>query len=316
MTESSKPESVLVTGATGLVGKRLVPALLARGSAVRVLTRDLASGAAALDPRALLIRWDGVSPPPEALDGVEAVVHLAGEPVFAGRLTASRRRRIRESRVGSTDHLISALGTVAEERRPRTFVCASAVGYYGDRGDEVLEEDAASGSGFLAEVCRAWEEAAARVEAMGLRRVSVRIGIVLAAEGGALPMMSLPFRFGAGGRLGDGKQWFPWIHIDDLVELILAALCDAGYQGPVNATAPTPVRNADLTRALGAALGRPTLLPAPAFAIRAALGELADELLGSRRVIPAKALARGFAFQYTEIEPALAAELSKPGEPG
>lgn len=310
MTDDRKPGAVLVTGATGLVGKRLVATLLARGGAVRVLTRDLASGAAALDPRALLIRWDGVSPPPEALDGVDAVVHLAGEPVFAGRLSDSRRRRIRESRVGSTEHLVSALSTVPEERRPGTFLCASAVGYYGDRGDEVLEEDAASGSGLLAEVCRAWEEAAAGAEAQGLRRVSLRIGIVLAREGGALPMMALPFKIGAGGRLGDGKQWFPWIHVDDLVELILAILADRGYEGAVNATAPNPVRNADLTRALGKALGRPTLLPAPAFAIRAALGELADELLGSRRVIPGRALARGFEFKYPELAEALAAELA------
>ncbi|MGI9589877.1 MAG: TIGR01777 family oxidoreductase [Myxococcota bacterium] len=310
MTDQPNPGTVLVTGATGLVGKRLVPTLLARGASVRVLTRDLASGAAALDPRALLIRWDGVSPPPEALDGVDTVVHLAGEPVFAGRLSDSRRRRIRESRVGSTDHLVSAISAVPEQRRPKNFVCASAVGYYGDRGDEVLEEDAASGSGFLAEVCRAWEEAAAGAEALGLRRVSLRIGIVLAREGGALPMMVLPFRVGAGGRLGDGKQWFPWIHVDDLVELILATAGDPGYAGGVNATAPNPVRNAELTRALGQVLRRPTLLPAPAFAIRAALGELADELLGSRRVIPGRALARGFEFRYPELEDALEAELS------
>jgi len=310
MDDSRLPESVLVSGATGLVGRRLVPALLERGSTVRVLTRELASGAAALDPRAVLVRWDGISPPAQSLDGVEAVVHLAGEPVFAGRLTAQRRRRIRDSRVGSTENLVSALATIAPEHRPSTLVCASAVGYYGDRGDEVLEESAASGAGFLAEVCRAWEAAAAGVEAHGLRRVSLRIGIVLAREGGALPMMALPFRMGAGGRLGDGKQWFPWIHIDDLVGLVLATLGDASYAGPVNATAPEPVRNADLTLALGRTLHRPTLLPAPAFAIRAALGELADELLGSRRAIPAAALARNFPFRHPELTTALRAELA------
>lgn len=309
MDETKSPGSVLVTGATGLVGGRLVPTLLARGESVRVLTRDLASGAAALDPRALLVRWDGVSPPPDALDGVDAVVHLAGEPVFAGRLTESRRRRIRDSRVLSTEQLVAALGAVPAERRPRSFVCASAVGYYGDRGDEVLEESSASGGGFLADVCRVWEEAAAGAEAHGLRRVSLRIGIVLAREGGALPMMALPFRFGAGGRLGDGRQFVPWIHVDDLVELIIATLGDESYAGAVNGTAPEPARNSELTSALGRVLHRPTLLPAPAFAIRAALGELADELLGSRRVIPACALARGFRFGFADLEAALTAEL-------
>lgn len=309
MNDAQSPGSVLVTGATGLVGRRLLDALLARGSAVRVLTRDLSRGAAALDPRALLVRWDGLSPPPDALDSVDAVVHLAGEPVFGGRLNGARRRRIRESRVVSTEHLVSALATVPAERRPRTFVCASAVGYYGDRGDEVLKESAASGGGFLGEVCRAWEQAAAGAEAHGLRRVSLRIGVVLAREGGALPTMALPFRFGAGGRLGDGRQWFPWIHADDLVALILATLDDVRYSGAVNGVAPEPARNVDLTRALGRALHRPTLLPAPAFALRAALGDLADELLASRRAIPAAALARGFTFRYSEVSAALTAEL-------
>jgi uncharacterized protein (TIGR01777 family) len=311
LNDAQSPGSVLVTGATGLVGRRLLDALLARGSAVRVLTRDLSRGAAALDPRALLVRWDGLSPPPDALDGVDAVVHLAGEPIFAGRLNQRRRRRIRESRVVSTEHLVSALATVPAERRPGTFVCASAVGYYGDRGDEVLEDSAASGGGFLAEVCRAWEQAAAGAEAHGLRRVSLRIGIVLAREGGALPTMALPFRFGAGGRLGDGRQWFPWIHADDLVALILATLDDVSYSGAVNGVAPEPVRNVDLTRALGRALHRPTLLPAPAFALRAALGDLADELLASRRAIPAAALTQGFTFRYSEVSAALTAELGE-----
>ncbi len=309
MDDTRSPRTVLMTGATGLVGRRLVPRLLARGDSVRVLTRDLAAGAAALDPRALLIRWDGISPPPDALDGADALVHLAGEPVFAGRLNARRRRRIRESRVASTGHLVSAVATVPVERRPDTLVCASAVGYYGDRGNELLDESAASGAGFLAELCQAWEKAAAGAEAHGLRRVSLRIGIVLAREGGALPMLALPFRLGAGGRLGDGQQWFPWIHIDDLVEMILATLGDESYCGAVNATAREPVRNLDLTRALGRTLHRPTLLRVPAFAVRAALGDLADELLGSRRVLPASALARGFAYRYDDLAAALAAEL-------
>jgi hypothetical protein len=303
------PPTVLLSGATGLVGARLCDVLLQRGDAVRALTRDPAALARRSDPRLAPVAWDGLAVPAEALADSAAVVHLAGEPVFAGRLTPERRRRIRSSRIDSTRAITRAIGALPQARRPRTLVCASAVGYYGDRGDERLDETAPAGSGFLAEICRDWEAAAAEAGSHGVRVACLRIGIVLAREGGALPRMALPFRFGAGGRLGNGRQWFPWVHIDDLVALIRAILDDDGFTGAVNASAPTPVRNAELTRTLGRVLRRPTLLPAPAFALRVALGELAEELLGSRRVVPAAAVARGFRFAHADLEQSLRSEL-------
>ena len=305
----SDSRGVLVSGATGLVGARLAASLVRRGDAVRVLTRDPEAAARRLGVRVSAVAWDGLSVPGEALTGASAVVHLAGEPVFAGRLTPERRRRIRSSRIEGTRSLARAIGALPRAQRPRTLVCASAVGYYGDRGDERLPEEAPPGRGFLADVCRDWEAAAVTAEAHGARVACLRVGIVLAREGGALPRMALPFRFGAGGRLGDGRQWFPWIHIDDLVALTLAILDDDGIRGPVNASAPEPVRNAELTQTLARVLHRPAPLPVPAFALRLALGELADELLGSRRVVPACALAHGFAFAHADLEGALSHEL-------
>ncbi|MDH3519886.1 MAG: TIGR01777 family oxidoreductase [Myxococcales bacterium] len=301
------PRPILVTGATGLVGRRLVATLLGDGRAVRALSRDPAS--ARLDTRVELHPWNGRDAPASAVAGSGAVVHLAGEPVFGGLLSAARRRRIRESRIDSTHALVATLGGLAPAERPSTLLCASAVGIYGSRGDLLLDESAEPGAGFLAEVCVDWEAAALRATALGVRSVCLRTGIVLSREGGALPAMALPFRFGLGGRLGDGRQWFPWIHIDDEVALARAALDNAAYTGPLNAVAPKPVTNAALTRALGSILHRPTLLPVPACAVRVALGDLAEELLGSRRVMPRRALEAGFAFRYSDLEDALRAEL-------
>jgi uncharacterized protein (TIGR01777 family) len=312
-TENSR--RVLVSGATGLVGARLTARLLRRGDAVRALTRNPEAAARRLGVQVSPVAWDGLSVPGEALAGAAAVVHLAGEPIFAGRLTPERRRRIRSSRVEATRSLARAIGALPESQRPRTVVCASAVGYYGDRGEERLSEESSPGRGFLADVCRDWEAAAVAAEEHGARVARLRIGIVLAREGGALPRMALPFRFGAGGRLGDGRQWFPWIHIDDLVALILAILDDAGIRGPVNANAPEPVRNAELTRTLARVLRRPAPLRVPAFLLRLALGELAGELLGSRRAVPARALAHGFAFAHADLEAALSRELRPPPGP-
>jgi uncharacterized protein len=303
------PESaVLVTGATGLVGRRLVAALAEEGRDVRIASRR--ADPRGFDPAVEPIRWDGRSLPGPALSNLGALVHLAGEPVFGGLLTASRRRRIRASRVDSTESLVAGIAALPESDRPACFVCASAVGYYGSRGDEQLDESAGPGDGFLAEVCEAWERAALAAGDLGVRTVCLRIGIVMAREGGALPLMATPFRLGLGGRLGDGRQWFPWIHVDDLVAMIRTAIAEPLWSGPVNAVAPEPVTNAELTRALGRVLGRPTLLPVPAFALRAALGELAQELLGSRRVVPRAARERGFAYRHPRLESALAAALS------
>ncbi len=303
----STPPIVLVTGATGLVGGRLLPALAREGWAVRALSRRPDAKVAGDGE---VLSWDGRSVGREALEGARAIVHLAGEPIFGGRLTARRRERIRESRIESTRSIAQGLSELPESRRPAVFLCASAVGYYGSRGDEVLEESAAPGSGFLARVCVDWEAAATAAEAAGVRTVSLRIGVVLAREGGALAALRRPFALGLGGRLGDGRQWFPWIHIDDLVALVLAALNDPRYRGPINATAPEPVTNAALTRCLASALRRPALLPVPSPVLRLALGELSEELLGSRRVVPRAALDRGFAFSRSTLEDALRAELA------
>lgn len=300
---------VLVSGATGLIGRRLLAALERDAVAVRALSRSPERAARTLGPGVEVAGWDGERFTREHVAGCASVVHLAGEPIFAGRLTEARRRKIFASRVETTDSLVEAIAAAAPEERPRVLACASAVGFYGSRGEERLDESAAPGEGFLADVCRQWEGAARAAEDAGLRVAMLRFGVVLSRDGGALPLMSVPFRLGLGGRLGDGRQWFPWIHLDDAVGLVRAVLTDDAWRGPVNVVAPEPARNADLTRALGRALHRPTLLPVPAFAVRAALGELATELLGSRRVVPGAALARGFAFAHPGLDSALEAEL-------
>jgi hypothetical protein len=298
---------VLVSGATGLIGRRLIASLHRDGIAVRTLSRSAARARTGLPSSTECVEWNGRDLPESACEDCSAIVHLAGEPVFAGRLTAARRERILASRVDSTASIARAL-TSATARSVESFICGSAVGFYGDRGDERLDESAAPGSGFLADVCQRWEDAA-RTAADRVRVVSLRTGIALAREGGALPRMSLPFRFGLGGPLGSGRQWVPWIHIDDVVSLIRAAIESADWMGPVNAVAPNPVRNADLTRAMADVLRRPAFLRAPSFALRAALGELSEELLGSRRCVPQSALDRAFAFAHPDIQAALAAEL-------
>ena len=303
-------EEILLSGATGLIGGRLLAALADQGVAVRALTRRPDAAPALAAPHRWL-GWDGRSVPAGTVAGARGVVHLAGEPVFAGRLTAERRNRILDSRVESTRALVEAIGALPAPQRPRVLVSASAVGFYGSRGDQLLDEDAGPGKGFFPEVCRAWEAEALGAARHGVRCAVLRIGIVLARDGGALPRMALPFRLGLGGRLGDGQQWFPWIHADDVVSMINAILRDEAYTGPVNAVAPEPVRNAELTRTLARVLHRPALFSVPAFALRAALGELSAELLGCRRCVPRRALERGFAFAHPGIESALVAELKQ-----
>ncbi len=298
--------SALVSGGTGLVGGRLLPALSARGLRPRVLTRRPERLAGRGDVEGA--GWDGRNVPASALAGASAAIHLAGEPLFGGLPTEARLARIRGSRIASTRSLVAALGELPAAERPPVLICASAIGYYGDRGEEDLPEEAPAGQGFLAELCRDWEEEARRAEEHGVRTVSLRIGVVLAREGGALGLMGRLFGLGLGGRLGSGRQWFAWIHADDLVALILACLDDADLRGPVNAVAPSPVRNSELTTSLGRILSRPTWLPAPAFALRAAMGELAGELLASRRVIPARAQKAGFHWQHPTLDSALRAE--------
>ena len=300
-------DEVLITGATGLVGGELSARLDERGVRVRTLSRSAPAGAPSGPIQRF--RWDGVDPGTDALSGCDAVVHLAGEPVFGGLPTADRRRRIRDSRIDSTRALVQRIGELSPADRPGVFVCASAVGYYGDRGEEPLTEDSAPGSGFLSEVCVDWEAEAMKAEALGVRVVCVRIGVVLSRDGGALSMMKIPFSLGLGGRLGNGQQYFPWIHLDDLVGVLLWALDDAAVSGPINGVAPEAVRNAGLTRSLGRVLGRPAFIPVPGFAMKIALGEMAGELLGSRNVQPVTLVKNGFSFRYPDLDSALEAEL-------
>jgi len=293
----------LVTGATGLVGRTL----LSRLASPVVLSRDASKAAAGLRRDDVkIVAWDPqVEPAPvEAFDGVDAVFHLAGESVAQGRWTADKKARIRDSRVIGTRNLVTCLTRLA--RPPRVLISASAVGYYGDRGDEILNEAAGPGSDFLAEVSVAWEREALAASEAGIRVVNPRIGIVLSKHGGALPKMLTPFRLGLGSPLGSGRQWMPWIHIDDLIGLLLMAAECEDLQGPLNATAPHPSTNREFTQALGRALHRPTFLPAvPAAALRLTLGEFAGVLLASTRAIPFRAQAAGYAFEHPDLEGAL-----------
>ena len=248
--------------------------------------------------------WDAMrdDPPPESLADADAIVNLAGDPV-AQRWTREARRRIRESRVAGTRRLVQALARL--EKKPGLLVSGSAIGYYGSRADEELAEASAPGGDFLAEVCAAWEAEADRAEALGVRVVKVRIGLVLGKGGGALERMTPPFKLGVGGNLGSGRQWMSWIHMEDLVGLTRFVLEQPLLKGPVNATSPHPVRNAEFTKALASALHRPAFLPAPAFAIRALFGEMAEMLLASQRVAPRAAQNAGYAFKYPELAGAL-----------
>jgi uncharacterized protein (TIGR01777 family) len=297
---SDSPAKTLVTGATGLVGSALVPRL----GPVVVLGRD-AMAVRARFPEPEVFSWSPEAGPPEAaaFAGVEAVVHLAGEPIAAGRWTEERKRLIRDSRVLGTRRLVEAMAGLP--RRPRVLVCASAVGIYGERGDEELDESSAPGSGFLAEVCRDWEEEAQKAASLGMRVVCVRNGVVLSERGGALARMLPAYRLGAGGKLGSGRQWMSWIHLDDVVGVFLRARDDPSLAGPVNAVAPAPVTNAEFARSLGQALHRPAFLRVPRFALRAAFGEMSEVLTGSQRVLPRALLRAGYAFRYPDLRAAL-----------
>jgi uncharacterized protein len=295
----------LITGATGFVGRRLAERL----ERPVVLSRRPARATELLgDVEAYAWEPEAAPPPAEALRDVEAVFHLAGEPVAAGRWTAARKARIRSSRVESTRNLVAALE--ASPARPRVLVSASAVGYYGSRGDEVLEESSPPGDGFLAEVSRAWEAEALRAETLGVRVVTPRIGIVLGKGGGALARMLPPFKLGLGGPLAGGRHWMPWIHLDDLVGILLHAARSEGLRGALNAVGPAPVTNRHFTRALAAALHRPAFFPVPVLALRLMFGELASALLASQRVVPRVAEQTGYRFQFPGVEQALRAAVA------
>jgi uncharacterized protein (TIGR01777 family) len=293
----------LVTGATGFVGPRLLR-LLDRPV---VLSRDPDRARHAIGHLVdRIIRWDPMQGPPaqEAFQGVDAVIHLAGESVAAGRWTAARKAMIRDSRVIGTRNLVQ--GIVQAAVKPRVLVSASAVGYYGDRGEEELTEAASPASDFLAQVCVEWEREALAAERAGVRVALARTGIVLGSgSGGALSKMLLPFKLGAGGPLGNGRQWMPWIHVADLARLYLHAAETGSIVGAMNSVAPNPVRNAEFTKVLARQLHRPAFMPAPYFGLRLAFGEFAQVLFASQRVIPKVALDTGFVFQYPELAGAL-----------
>ena len=294
---------IAVSGASGLIGGALTSDLEAAGHRCLRLVRRAPSRPGELE----WLPQHGLADHAVA-SGLDVLIHLAGENVASGRWTAARRERIRASRGPATRRLVESLGRL--DRPPRVLVCASAVGYYGDRGDEVLDEDSTAGAGFLASVCREWEAAARTAEAVSERVVMLRFGVVLSAQGGALARMLPPFRLGLGGRLGSGRQGFPWIHLHDAVAAIRHAM-ERDIRGPVNLVAPEQVTNADLTRAIAAALRRPALLPVPSAALRLAFGEMAREtLLASARVVPAVLQDDGFVYRFGALGAALARELS------
>jgi uncharacterized protein (TIGR01777 family) len=308
---------VTVTGATGLIGRVLVAALQERGAEVTVLTRDPARARTALGAQAgplETVGWEPMSEPApaQALAGRDGVLHLAGEPV-AQRWSAKAKRAIHDSRVIGTRNLLEGLRAVersGNERRPQTLVSSSAIGYYGPHGEEPLDEETPAGSDFLARVCAEWELEAGRASELGLRVVQVRTGVVLDASGGALGKMLPPFRLGLGGPVAGGRQYISWIHVDDLVGMMLTALERESWSGPVNATAPEPVSNRDFSKVLGRVLGRPALLPVPSVALHLLYGEMAEMVTSGARVVPAKALVLGYEFRHPELEAALRSALA------
>lgn len=299
---------VVVTGATGFVGRALVKALRTRGDEVRVLVRNPGEARAQLGADAF--PWDAGTPvPADALAGVDAVVHLAGEGIADKRWTDARKKSLKASRVEGTRRVVEAL--TAASPRPKVFVSGSAIGFYGDVPEGDVTESSPAGKDFLAGLCVAWEAEAQKAEPLGVRVVLLRTGIVLGPGGGALGKMLLPFKLGAGGPMGSGKQWMSWIHLDDEIGLIVHALDNVNVTGPLNAVAPAPVRNRDFARALGRALHRPAIAPAPGFALKLLLGEMAGvALLAGQKVIPAKAEATGYRFRYPALDAALQAAVA------
>jgi uncharacterized protein (TIGR01777 family) len=298
----------LLTGATGFIGRALVAKLLADGHNVCYLARQRST---TLDSRAAFFLWQNIErtlPPLETVPRIDALIHLAGESV-AQRWTAEVKQRIRSTRVEGTRNLVTAIAKL--RHKPPLLISASAVGFYGNRGDEVLTEASTPGTSFLADVCVEWEREAERAREFGLRVVHIRIGTVLGPDGGALGKMLPPFRMGAGGKIGDGRQWISWIHRDDLVRLFEFATTNETAPPVMNGTAPEPVSNATFTTALAHAVHRPALLPIPRFGLRLAFGEMSDVLFDSARVLPAAAQSAGFSFTYSRLAAALQSILQK-----
>lgn len=296
---------VVVTGATGFIGRRLVARLLDCGHEVTALSRDVERARRVLPVRCRIECWDGTAPPTELLSGADAVVHLAGAGVADQRWTPRRKREINDSRVIGSRAIVRAMADLPRALRPRTLVGASAIGYYGDRSGALLGEQDRPGEGFLADVCRAWEHELLMAEALAVRTAVIRVGIVLGASGGALQKMLAPFRLGLGGRLGSGTQWMSWIHLDDIVGLLAFSVENSRVRGPINGVAPRPVTNTRFTALLARALRRPAVFPVPRIMIRAAFGEMSALMLSSQRVAAREACRLGFTYRYPELTDAL-----------
>jgi len=302
---SGKPLTVAISGSSGLVGQALSNLLRAGGHTVLPMKRHPTEEGIHWDPAG--DRWDQ-----NALEAVDAVVHLAGEPIFGLRWTNDKKEKILESRKSGTSVLSRALAGL--RRKPATLISGSAVGYYGDRGSRLIKEDSAPGKGFLSRVCRAWEDATAPAKRAGIRVVNLRTGMVLTPAGGALGTMLLPFKVGIGGRLGSGRQYVSWIDLDDETGLIYHALATDSVKGPLNATAPHPVQNSTFTSILGRVLNRPTLIPIPSIGVKALFGQMGEELLlNGVRAVPGKAEATGYEFRYPSLEESLRFQLGRPG---
>lgn len=298
---------VLVSGVSGPIGAALVPSLKANGATVTRLVRP---GSSTVARDEVQIPWDPATPiSAEAVSGFDAVIHLAGESIV-GRWTAAKKAEIRESRVVGTRNLAEALSQARE--RPQVFVSSSAIGYYGDRSDEVLREESAAGSGFLADVCQQWEVSTKGASDAGIRSVQLRTGVVLSAKGGALGKMLTPFKMGIGGKLGDGRQWMSWIDMQDMVGAIHHILKTDLLHGPVNMVAPRPVTNAEFTRMLASVLSRPAILPVPKFAIKLVFGEMGETvLLASQRVEPSQLVMSGYPFRFRDLRASLENNLKR-----
>jgi hypothetical protein len=296
---------ILLSGVSGLIGTALLPSLRTNGISVVRLVRGPATGPVTGDEQ---IPWDPAVPlSPAAVSGLDAVIHLAGENIF-GRWTTAKKEKIRDSRVVGTFNLSSALAQA--EEKPRVFICGSAIGYYGNRGDESLHEESAPGAGFLAEVCQDWEEATTPAVQADIRTAHIRTGVVLSPKGGALAAMLTPFKLGLGGRIGSGKQWMSWIDIRDMVGAIHHILKNDLIQGPVNLVAPRPVMNAEFAQTLASVLSRPAIFPLPEFALKLAFGQMGEEiLLGSQKVEASKLISSGYPFRYRELRASLEALL-------
>ncbi len=291
---------LLITGGTGFIGRQLCRSLNDQGHTITILTRNPGKGAQILGEGIDFITdLDSLTP----ADHFDAIINLAGEPIFGGRWTAKRKQAIRDSRIGTTAKLVSFIARC--EHKPELLISGSAIGYYGDQGDQMLDESAPGHPEFAHELCRDWEAEAAKAREQGVRLCIVRTGLVVGKGGGFLQPMLLPFRLGLGGRLGSGEQWLSWIHMDDYLAMIWRLLEDASLEGVFNATAPNPVTNREFTEILARVLHRPALLPVPAWVLKLLLGEMSGLLLGGQRVLPARFLEAGFRFQHTELEPAL-----------